>query len=85
MNLSTQGQESVSSKELAGLLGINPWQIRKDFSYFGYLGKRSIGRNIEKLKKQILKILKLDIIHKTALVGVGNLGTTVLHCRRFFQ
>ncbi|MHC4758952.1 MAG: redox-sensing transcriptional repressor Rex, partial [Planctomycetota bacterium] len=30
------------------------------------------------LKKQIKKIIKLDSPHKTALVGVGNLGSAVL-------
>ena len=73
-----QGQQSISSRDLADLLGVNPWQIRKDFSYFGDFGTRGVGYNIEKLTKQIKKILKLDIVHKVALVGVGNLGSAVL-------
>jgi len=73
-----QGQQSISSRDLADLLGVNPWQIRKDFSYFGDFGTRGVGYNIEKLTKQIKKILKLDIACKVALVGVGNLGSAVL-------
>lgn len=73
-----QGQQSISSRDLADLLGVNPWQIRKDFSYFGDFGTRGVGYNIEKLTKQIKKILKLDIARKVALVGVGNLGSAVL-------
>ncbi len=73
-----QGQQSISSRNLADFLGVNPWQIRKDFSYFGDFGTRGVGYNIEKLAKQIKKILKLDAIHKAALVGVGNLGSAVL-------
>ncbi len=76
--LAEQGQSSISSDTLANFLSVNPWQIRKDFSYFGGFGKRGVGYDIEKLIKQISKILKLDIVHKTALVGVGNLGSAVL-------
>jgi len=63
---------------LADFLGVNHWQIRKDFSYFGSFGTPGTGYNIEKLIKQIRKILKLDVVHKAVLVGVGNLGSAVL-------
>jgi len=76
--LSEQGQEGVSSRNLANFLGINPWQIRKDFSYFGGFGTPGLGYDIGKLVKQINKILKLDAGHRIALVGVGNLGSAVL-------
>ena len=76
--LSEQGQEGVSSRNLADFLGVNPWQIRKDFSYFGGFGTPGLGYDIGKLVKQINKILKLDVVHKMALVGVGNLGSAVL-------
>ena len=78
MFLSEQGQQSVSSRNLADFLGVNPWQIRKDFSYFGDFGTPGVGYNIKKLIKQINRILKLNIVHKAALVGVGNLGSAVL-------
>ena len=73
-----QGQQSVSSRRLADFLGANPWQIRKDFSYFGGFGTRGVGYDTTKLIKQINKILKLDVARKAALVGVGNLGSAVL-------
>jgi redox-sensing transcriptional repressor len=76
--LSNQGQESVSSKSLAEFVGINPWQIRKDFSYFGDFGTPGRGYNTEKLLKQISRILRLNSGHRVALVGVGNLGRAVL-------
>jgi redox-sensing transcriptional repressor len=63
---------------LAELLVINPWQIRKDFSYFGGLGKRGVGYDVSQLAKEIKKILRLDTVRKAALVGVGNLGSAVL-------
>jgi len=76
--LSEQGQQNVSSRNLADFLGVNPWQIRKDFSYFGGFGTRGVGYKTENLAKQINRILKLDVAHKVALVGVGNLGLVVL-------
>jgi redox-sensing transcriptional repressor len=76
--LSEQGQQDVSSRNLADFLGVNPWQIRKDFSYFGGFGTPGRGYKIEKLAKEINKILKLDVVHKLALIGVGNLGSALL-------
>jgi len=73
-----QEQQSLSSRSLAEFLGVNSWQIRKDFSYFGDFGTRGVGYDTKKLIKQINKILKLDVVHKAALVGIGNLGSAVL-------
>ena len=73
-----QGRQNISSRDLADLVRVNPWQIRKDFSYFGGFGTRGVGYEIEKLVKQIKKILKLDVVHKAALVGVVNIGSAVL-------
>jgi len=79
----THDRESISSGALADVVGVNSWQIRKDFSYFGELGTRGVGYNIEKLKKHIRKILKLDVLHKAVLVGAGKLGSAVLLHRGF--
>jgi len=76
--LSEEGHRSVSSQKLADFLGLNAWQIRKDFSYFGAFGTPGVGYKIDKLVKQVKKILKLDVLKKAALVGVGNLGSAVL-------
>jgi redox-sensing transcriptional repressor len=78
MHLSQEGIDNVSSKELASLLGVNPWQIRKDFSYFGDFGTPGVGYNIRSLIKHVNRILRLDTGHKAALVGVGNLGSALL-------
>jgi redox-sensing transcriptional repressor len=76
--LSEEGDRNVSSRSLADFLGLNAWQIRKDFSYFGAFGTPGVGYKIDKLVKQVKKILKLDVLKKAALVGVGNLGSAVL-------
>ena len=75
---SEQSQQNVSSRNLAEFLCINPWQGRKDFSCFGNFGTPGVGYNIKKLIKQIRKILKLNVIRKVALAGMGNLGLAIL-------
>lgn len=78
IRLSEEGIKCVSSKELARLLGITPCQIRKDLSYFGGFGIPGIGYNVENLVNRIREILRLNIVRKAALVGVGNLGSAIL-------
>lgn len=78
IHLSEGGVKCVSSKELASLLGVTPWQIRKDLSYFGGFGIRGVGYNVENLISRIREILRLDVVRKAALVGVGNLGSAIL-------
>ncbi|MGA2093859.1 MAG: redox-sensing transcriptional repressor Rex [Sedimentisphaerales bacterium] len=76
--LARQGLNSVSSGKLADFVNVPPFQIRKDFSYFGDFGTRGVGYDIANLSRQIKKILNLESGHKAALVGVGNLGSAVL-------
>jgi len=78
LTLSEQGRKNISSRDLADLLGFSHWQIRKDLSYFGSFGTPGRGYDIEKLIRQIRRILKLNVVRKAALVGVGNLGLAVL-------
>ena len=78
IHLSEEGVKCVSSKEFASLLGVTPWQIRKDLSYFGGFGTRGVGYNVENLVSHIREILRLDVVRKAALVGVGNLGSAIL-------
>lgn len=72
------GQLSISSKKFADYVGVNSCQIRKDFSYFGDFGVRGVGYDIRKLCIEIKGILKLGVLQKAVLVGVGNLGSAIL-------
>ncbi len=81
--LAAQGKTNISSSAIADIIGTNAWQIRKDFSYFGAFGKPGSGYDIDKLSKQISKILKINKGHKVALIGVGNLGSAVLAYKGF--
>lgn len=72
------GQDSLSSQDLANILGINSGQIRKDLSYFGEFGTRGVGYNTQKLVDEIRSIFNLTKKWKVALVGVGNIGSALL-------
>lgn len=78
MLLAGQLRQNISSQQLADYLGIMPCQIRKDFSYFGAFGKPGVGYSVNELITQIKKILKIDMGHKVALIGAGNLGKALL-------
>jgi len=78
LELAGQGADRVSSQRLADHLGLTPWLIRKDFSYFGDLGTRGVGYDTEALVCRIKKILRLDVTRNAVLVGVGRLGSALL-------
>ncbi len=73
-----KGRDHISSQSLADFVGVQSWQIRKDFSYFGDFGTPGVGYNIGKLAREIKRILRLDVIKKAALVGMGDLGSALL-------
>jgi redox-sensing transcriptional repressor len=83
--LTEQGQSSICSKNLADCLGLSAWQIRKDFSHFGYFGKPGVGYDAVILERRISKILNLGRGHNVVLVGVGNLGSAILSFDGFRQ
>lgn len=77
-HLSRGGVVSTSSQKLGDLTGVEPWQIRKDFSYFGDFGTPGVGYHLGHLIRRVNKILRLDTGHRAVLVGVGNLGSALL-------
>lgn len=78
-NLHLQGKTRVSSKELSEAVKVDSATIRRDFSYFGALGKKGYGYNVEYLLGFFRKTLDQDETTEVALIGVGNLGTAFLH------
>lgn len=69
----------VSSTELSKAVKVDSATIRRDFSYFGALGKRGYGYDVESLIKFFRKILNQDRLTSVALIGVGNLGHALLN------
>jgi len=69
--------ETVSSERLGRSSGVNPAEVRRDFTYFGTFGKKGVGYDVETLIHNIQRILGSDEPHKIALVGAGNLGSAI--------
>ncbi|MBS6066514.1 MAG: redox-sensing transcriptional repressor Rex [Limosilactobacillus fermentum] len=69
----------VSSTELSEAVQVDSATIRRDFSYFGELGKRGYGYDVEKLLNFFKGILKQDKLTNVTLVGVGSLGSALMN------
>lgn len=78
-----QGQTTVSSSQLGAALSIHDAQVRKDFAFFGQFGYPGIGYRIEELIPAIRRILGIDHVWPTAMVGLGNLGRALIKYRGF--
>ncbi len=78
-NLSSSGKLRVSSSELSEAVKVDSATIRRDFSYFGALGKKGYGYNVNYLLTFFRKTLDQDEVTKVMLIGVGNLGTALLN------
>ena len=77
--LNEEGKDKVSSTELSEAVQVDSASIRRDFSYFGALGKRGYCYDVKNLLKFFKKILNQDTLTNVALVGVGNLGRALLN------
>lgn len=78
-SLHASGKQRVSSAELSEAVKVDSATIRRDFSYFGALGKKGYGYNVQYLLDFFRKTLNQDEITNVALVGVGHLGTAFVN------
>ncbi|KAF1300801.1 MULTISPECIES: redox-sensing transcriptional repressor Rex [Enterococcus] len=76
--LHNAGKKKVSSTELSEAVQVDSATIRRDFSYFGELGKRGYGYDVQDLMNFFARTLNDDHMTNVALVGVGNLGSALL-------
>ncbi|HDF3561673.1 TPA: redox-sensing transcriptional repressor Rex [Staphylococcus aureus] len=77
-SLKSKGIDRVNSKAISDALQIDSATIRRDFSYFGELGKKGYGYNIDSLLDFYKSELSESDMIKIAIVGVGNLGKALL-------
>ncbi|HHC5678926.1 TPA: redox-sensing transcriptional repressor Rex [Staphylococcus aureus] len=77
-SLKSKGIDRVNSKAISDALQIDSATIRRDFSYFGELGKKGYGYNIDSLLDFFKSELSERDMIKIAIVGVGNLGKALL-------
>ncbi|MCU0607649.1 MAG: redox-sensing transcriptional repressor Rex [Candidatus Edwardsbacteria bacterium] len=73
-DLAALGVATISSREIAQVYGLEPFQVRKDLSYFGSFGRRGRGYPVRTLLRRLERILGLDRRWRIALVGAGNIG-----------
>ena len=73
--------ERVNSKQIAEAIGIDSATVRRDFSYFGELGRRGFGYDVNKLMTFFADLLNDNSVTNVMLVGIGNMGHALLHYR----
>ncbi len=82
-SLDGHGHSTVSSSQLGAALGIGDAQVRKDLAFFGQFGYPGIGYRISELGEALRRILGIDRVWPTAMIGLGNLGRALIKYRGF--
>jgi redox-sensing transcriptional repressor len=77
-NFANAGKRRVSSSELSEAMKIDAATIRRDFSYFGALGRKGYGYDVQYLVDFFRNTLDQDEETNVALIGVGSLGNAFL-------
>lgn len=78
-NEENNGNDRVSSREISEALDIDSATIRRDFSYFGELGRKGYGYNVGSLLKFFLEHIQGNDVKNVILLGAGNLGSALLN------
>ena len=81
--LEKENYETISSEELAKREKLTPAQVRKDLSFFGSFGTRGLGYPVGDLRNKIAEILGINRSWDVALVGVGNIGSSLVSYKEF--
>ena len=76
-DLKENGVTRISSRELSQRMCLTASQIRQDLNCFGGFGQQGYGYMVDQLYDEIGRILGMDKLTKTILLGLGNLGTAV--------
>ena len=72
-----EGQERISSKDLAKRMHVTASQIRQDLNNFGGFGQQGYGYNVRFLYTEIEKILGIDNYQNVVMVGAGKLAQAI--------
>jgi redox-sensing transcriptional repressor len=74
----SESVRNIFSHNLAEQASLNPAQIRRDLMLVGYEGSTVSGYNVNDLLLYIEKFLYPDRMQNVALIGLGNLGKSIL-------
>ncbi len=72
--LSRNGVEKISSKDLSKLINVTASQIRQDLNCFGGFGQQGYGYNVATLRDNLADILGVTKRFSAIIIGVGHLG-----------
>lgn len=76
-DLSRNGIEKISSKDLSKLINVTASQIRQDLNCFGGFGQQGYGYNVKTLRDNLAEILGVTKRFTAIIVGVGHLGQAI--------
>lgn len=79
----TKGIDTISSPQIASLLGIDDSQVRKDISFLNNSGKCRVGYLVKELKASIEKTLGFAKPKNAIIIGAGNLGNALANYDNF--
>ena len=83
--LESSGVDKISSTKLASIMSTTASQVRQDFNCFGGFGQQGYGYSVSGLREEIGRILGLNNIHPSILLGAGNLGRAIATHLNFEQ
>lgn len=78
-----KGIDTISSPQIASLLGIDDSQVRKDISFIKNSGKSRVGYLVKELKASIEKTLGFSKPKNAIIIGAGNLGNALANYSNF--
>lgn len=80
-----QGEQHLSSTQIAQHIGVDSSKVAKDFSYISISGKTRVGYEIDELVTALDSFLGFSNSHKAFLFGAGSLGSSLLHDNGLLQ
>jgi redox-sensing transcriptional repressor len=73
-----EGSAFVSGTLIAGIVGLDSIQVRKDLAITGIIGKPKKGYPVRDLIAAIERFLGWNAVREAVLVGAGNLGSALI-------
>ena len=77
------GNDNVSSTEIAKALGLNDVQVRKDLSSVSSGGRPKVGYKVSSLTEELKEFLGYNSLNRAILIGAGNLGRALMSYKGF--
>lgn len=81
--LEAQGILRISSQALGKRMGLTASQIRQDMNCFGGFGQQGYGYHVPNLRQCIGQIIGIHKTHRMIVIGIGNIGSAIVHYPTF--